>query len=83
MTVGLEMGTASPTVGGAMGCGGAAAAGAAALAFVEPAGAVDGVGLLTQDAGRGLRRLVRGQAQDYLLYAAVSVAVLAVFIITR
>jgi NADH-quinone oxidoreductase subunit L len=46
-------------------------------------GAVDGVGLITEDAGRGLRRLVRGQAQDYLLYAAVSVAVLAVFIITR
>ncbi|TBR24975.1 NADH-quinone oxidoreductase subunit L [bacterium] len=46
-------------------------------------GAVDGVGLITQDAGRGLRRLVRGQTQDYLLYAAVSVAVLAVIITTR
>ncbi|TPW20982.1 MAG: putative NAD(P)H-quinone oxidoreductase chain 5, partial [Elusimicrobia bacterium] len=46
-------------------------------------GAVDGVGLITADSGRGLRRLVRGQTQDYMLYAAVSVAVLAVIIITR
>ncbi|MDE2292375.1 MAG: NADH-quinone oxidoreductase subunit L [Elusimicrobia bacterium] len=49
--------------------------------FVD--GAVDGVGLITQDVGGILRKLVRGQAQEYLLYAALSVAVLAVFIITR
>ncbi|MBI5597988.1 MAG: NADH-quinone oxidoreductase subunit L [Elusimicrobia bacterium] len=49
--------------------------------FVD--GAVDGVGLITGDAGASLRRLVRGQTQEYLMYAALSVAILAVFIITR
>ncbi|MBI3299515.1 MAG: NADH-quinone oxidoreductase subunit L [Elusimicrobia bacterium] len=49
--------------------------------FVD--GAVDGVGLITQDGGRALRKLVRGQTQEYLMYAALSVAVLTVFVITR
>ena len=49
--------------------------------FVD--GAVDGVGLITQDAGRSLQKLIRGQTQEYLLYAALSVALLTVFINSR
>ena len=46
-------------------------------------GAVDGVGLITMDAGSALHKLIRGQTQEYLLYAALSVALLTVFINSR
>ncbi len=49
--------------------------------FVD--GAVDGVGTLTQDAGSGLRKLVRGQVQEYLLYVSLAVAVYATFMLSR
>ncbi|OIO09130.1 MAG: hypothetical protein AUJ52_06905 [Elusimicrobia bacterium CG1_02_63_36] len=49
--------------------------------FVD--GAVDGMGTLTQDAGWGLRKLVRGQVQEYLLYVSLAVAVFATFLISR
>ncbi|MEK7656268.1 MAG: NADH-quinone oxidoreductase subunit L, partial [Elusimicrobiota bacterium] len=46
-------------------------------------GAVDGVGTVTQDAGWGLSRMVRGQAQEYLLYAALAVCLFSTYIFTR
>ncbi|PCI40452.1 MAG: NADH-quinone oxidoreductase subunit L [Elusimicrobia bacterium] len=46
-------------------------------------GAVDGVGTITQDAGWGLRKLVRGQVQEYLLYVSLAVAVFATFMLSR
>ena len=49
--------------------------------FVD--GAVDGVGTITQDAGWGLRKLVRGQVQEYLLYVSLAVAVFATFMLSR
>jgi NADH-quinone oxidoreductase subunit L len=50
--------------------------------FVD--GAVDGVGAVTQDAGWGLRKLVRGQVQEYLLYVALSLSVpILYFMLTR
>jgi len=49
--------------------------------FVD--GAVDGFGTITQDAGWGLRKLVRGQVQEYLLYIALAMGLFSVFLITR
>ncbi|MFA6028845.1 MAG: NADH-quinone oxidoreductase subunit L [Elusimicrobiota bacterium] len=49
--------------------------------FVD--GAVDGLGSVTGDAGRGLSRLVRGQVQEYLLYVALAVSLFATFLMTR
>jgi NADH-quinone oxidoreductase subunit L len=49
--------------------------------FVD--GAVDGVGTLTDDAGWGMRKLIRGQVQEYLLYVSLAVAVFATFLISR
>ena len=49
--------------------------------FVD--GAVDGVGALTRDAGGALSRVMRGQLQEYLLFAALAVSLFATFIMTR
>ncbi|MFA6092830.1 MAG: NADH-quinone oxidoreductase subunit L [Elusimicrobiota bacterium] len=49
--------------------------------FVD--GAVDGVGIVTRNAGWGLSRLVRGQVQEYMLYAALAVSLFATFLMTR
>ncbi|MFH2201774.1 MAG: NADH-quinone oxidoreductase subunit L [Elusimicrobiota bacterium] len=49
--------------------------------FVD--GAVDGIGAVTQDAGWGLRRLVAGRVQEYLLYVALAVMTFAIFVSTR
>ncbi|MEK7744004.1 MAG: hypothetical protein AAB578_06415, partial [Elusimicrobiota bacterium] len=46
-------------------------------------GTVDGVGTVTQDAGWGLSRMVRGQTQEYLLYAALAVCLFSTYIFTR
>ncbi|MFH1725920.1 MAG: NADH-quinone oxidoreductase subunit L [Elusimicrobiota bacterium] len=46
-------------------------------------GAVDGLGTLTEDAGWGLRRLVRGYVQEYLLYIGLAVSIFAIFLMTR
>jgi len=43
--------------------------------------AVDGVGSATRGAGWALRKLARGQVQEYLLYVALSVSLL--FLIAR
>ncbi|MCX5789896.1 MAG: hypothetical protein NTX64_15540, partial [Elusimicrobia bacterium] len=49
--------------------------------FVD--GAVDGVGATTAWAGGGLRALVRGQVQEYLLYVALAVTLFAMIFFGR
>jgi len=49
--------------------------------FVD--GAVDAVGAITHDAGGVLSRLMRGQLQEYLLFAALAISLFATFIMAR
>ena len=46
-------------------------------------GAVDGIGVITQEAGWKLRTVVTGQLQQYLLYISLAVGVFSIFIFTR